>query len=372
MDLTLHLTERCNLRCRYCHHEKSPKSMSREILQAALRLGTAGCTHTAVSFFGGEPLLCRSLILETLDICRQLRRDTGHRFSFQLTTNGTLLDEDFLQLARANSMIVALSHDGVAQDDNRRTCAGESTAKVLADIVPLLLRCLPYAPVMLTVPPDRVDTLAESVRLFVERDGFRYLLFTPAFGPDIQWTEADLTALGGQYRRLAQLYEDWYRQGRKIWLGPFEGKIDAYIQERPVCAHTCTLGQRRVSVSADGQLYPCTQFVGDPDYCIGDVWSGIDDDARSRIQAAQTVQPACEACALRDRCRHSCGCLNKMTSGNPQVTGGEACAHEQLLIRTADTLAERLYRKKNRQFLRRHYEEGYPLVSLLEDLLHRV
>ena len=356
MDLTLFLTEDCNLRCRYCYHKRSPRVMDGGALRAALRLGAAEGASTAVSFYGGEPLLCRERILEALDFCRRLGRETGRRFTFQTTTNGILLDEPFLQEARKNGLLIALSHDGLAQDENRVAAGGGGTAALLRETIPLLLRYLPDAPVTMTVAPGCAGLLAESVRRFVEEDGFRHVIFDPAFGPDILWTEAALETLAEQYRLLAERYAAWHRQGRTVRLVPFEAKIDAYIRGEPVCAQTCAMGVRRVSVAADGGLYPCIQFVGDPAFRIGDVHTGIDAAARDRIRRSAGPAPAeCRACAFRDRCRHACGCLNRLTGGSPSRPGGALCAHERLLIRAADALAERLYREGDRRFLCRHY-----------------
>ena len=71
------------------------------------------------------------------------------------------------------------------------------------------------------------------------------------------------------------------------------------------------------------------------------------------------------------RCRHSCGCVNLLSSGDAGQTGGVQCAHERMLVTYADRLAARLYREKNRQFLRMHYDRGYALLSLAEDALRR-
>ena len=218
MDLTLHLTEACNLRCQYCYHPKSLKTMTEETLRSALAL-SGPSDRAAVSFCGGEPLLARSLILEAFAECDRIRRDTGRHFTFQMTTNGTLLDEEFLQIARERGMIIALSYDGLAQDRNRRAAGGEGTAALVESKIPLLLQYLPYAPVMMTVSPACADLLADSVRRFVEADGFRYVLFNPAFGPGISWTERDLAVLAEQYRHLGELYITWHRRGgRSGWV----------------------------------------------------------------------------------------------------------------------------------------------------------
>ncbi len=68
------------------------------------------------------------------------------------------------------------------------------------------------------------------------------------------------------------------------------------------------------------------------------------------------------------RCNHFCGCLNKQATGSIDLVSPVLCAHERLLLPIADKLAARLFKKRNALFLQKHYNDYYPIVSLVEDL----
>ena len=118
VHLTLHLTDRCNLACRYCYQKHGTADMARETEETAIdRLATGN--NPGVVFFGGEPLLRRGLMFALADRCEA--REPG-RFHYKVTTNGTLLDESFLAETTRRRLSVALSCNGVreAHDKARR------------------------------------------------------------------------------------------------------------------------------------------------------------------------------------------------------------------------------------------------------------
>ena len=86
-----------------------------------------------IIFFGGEPLLRRDLIREIVWHTRELRASTGRHFHYKITTNGSLLDEEFLTDETTRDIFVALSLDGVqpAHDAHRVGASGEGTFAVL-------------------------------------------------------------------------------------------------------------------------------------------------------------------------------------------------------------------------------------------------
>ena len=93
MHMTLHLTNDCNLQCSYCYVCQKPEYMNRSTAEHAVRLAAAsGEPSCGIIFFGGEPLLCRDTIRDTVAYCRAMERERPVRFHFKMTTNGTLLD----------------------------------------------------------------------------------------------------------------------------------------------------------------------------------------------------------------------------------------------------------------------------------------
>ncbi len=323
-----------------------------------------------IIFFGGEPLLKRDLIIDVMRYCREVEARSGRMFHFKITTNGLLLDDEFLTDPLTSEVFVAFSHDGVraAHDHNRVDAGGTGSFDMLEPKIGLLLKHKPYAPVMMVVTPDTVRYYADSVQYLFER-GFRYIICSLDYGSD--WQEKHVRELDRQYKLLADWYYRETMNEEKFYFSPFEVKISSHIFPGSCRAERCELGKRQISVAPNGRLYPCVQFVGDGSdetYAIGDVLSGIDDRARIKLYAANAEEKStCADCAIRDRCNHYCGCLNMQSTGSIDTVSPVLCAHERIVLPIADKLAARLYAKKSAIFIQKHYNEMFPLISLVED-----
>lgn len=140
MNFTLHLTEACNMACAYCTRKKTAVRMSEEVLDAACALAFASGDRAGLCFFGGEPLLERGLILRAVDRCRELSRETGKPIQYRMTTNGTLLDDEFLEIAKREQIEIGLSFDGVGHDIARRFADGRGTMETVEAKAKALLR----------------------------------------------------------------------------------------------------------------------------------------------------------------------------------------------------------------------------------------
>jgi uncharacterized protein len=125
---------------------------------------------------------------------------------------------------------------------------------------------------------------------------------------------------------------------------------------------------KQISVSADGIIYPCVQFVGREEYKIGDVWNGIDFEKRKRLYDVSTENSACAQCCIQDRCRNRCSCLNIQTTGRINTVSPLLCETERMLTPIVDKMGARLFRKKAPMFIQKHYNAVYPLFSLVDDL----
>jgi uncharacterized protein len=362
MHLTLHLTNRCNLACRYCYQRHGEGDMSAETARTAIRNCASG-ENCGIIFFGGEPLLRRDLIFDTIRWCEGL---SPGRFHYKVTTNGTLLDEDFLREARAARLAVALSLDGVgsAHDSMRVFPDGTGTYGRILPKLHALTAWQPYAPVMMTVNPETVASFAAGVRALKDA-GVRYLIASLNFAGN--WTNASFRKLKGEYRELGRMYLEDHRAERKFYFSPFDTRIASHIAGE-VCT-TCRLGKRQISVAPDGTLYPCVQFVDHAEYAIGSAETGIDESRREAIFLRnEAVKPTCEGCDYVRRCHNRCGCLNFQTTGGLDAVTPLLCEHERFLIRLSDKLANTLYAERNPLFLQQHYNPSFSILSILEDM----
>jgi uncharacterized protein len=366
MQYILHLTERCLFACRYCRLAQRDKDMDPATVLAAIDLALADSAGTVgIGFYGGEPLLRQDLIRTAVDYA--VSKNTDKRIFFKLTTNGRLLDKAFCDFAAKNKIFISLSLDGgeTSHNMNRLDHDGNGTYQTSAAALALLLRRHPFTPVMTTVAPNTAPHLSDSVRHIFSL-GVRNLLCTLDYGAD--WNEDDLTLLRKEYKRLAAYYTQEMEAERNIFFSPFESKINSHVKNRTYCAERCQLGYDQISVGTDGTLYPCIQFAGDRAYQIGHVDSGIDQGRRREIfKQSRVEQTACKTCAIRDRCLHTCACINKCTTGSLSKPSPVLCAHERMLIPIADGMAAKLYKKRSGLFIHKHYNNLYPMIALVEE-----
>jgi uncharacterized protein len=355
--------------CNYCYVDHNNiKNMNMETARKAVDLAAKGSKSSiGIVFFGGEPLLHKDLIKETIEYCRWKEREEDCMFYFKITTNGLLLDNEFMELSLKEDIFIALSHDGIreAHDKNRLDTEMKGTFNRLSGKIDMLLSQRPYAPVLMVVNPDTVEYFADSVR-YLYGKGFRYIICSLNYAA--QWTEKELQVMKKQYQRLSDFYVERTLAEDKFYLSPFEVKISSHINKATYCQERCELGKKQISVAPDGHLFPCVQFVGDTSYSIGHVDTGIDAIRQNTMyNLNEEEKESCKECAIRKRCNHYCGCMNKQTTGSIEKVSPIQCYHERLLLPIADKLAEKLFKKKRPMFIQKHYNEMFPIISMIED-----
>ncbi|MBR2523007.1 MAG: radical SAM protein [Clostridiales bacterium] len=305
MNLTLHLTENCNMDCSYCIREKCPRDMTEEVLFKACDLAFSKGSRAGLCFFGGEPLLKKDLIYKALDYCEERSRLTGMRFDSKMTTNGSLLDEEFLRKAKESGMVIGLSFDGKAQDCCRRFADRDRspTFDRVEEKAKLLLEYMPDSVALATIAPDAVPYYFESVK-YLHDLGFRRVSAVIAYGRKVSWTDDDLELLRPQIEMTAEYIKDLFIAGEKFSFSPLDSKISECIAGRNP-AEKCHLGVRQMPVTPGGELYPCTSFINDEDYLMGNVFDGLDDNKVREIAMRAQVPETCKDCDLRTRCTNS-------------------------------------------------------------------
>ena len=354
MNLTLHLTESCNMNCVYCTREKQNVHMSEKVLDAACELAFSSGHTAGLCFFGGEPLLREDLIDRAVSLCAKLSQETGKPIVYKMTTNGTLLTPEFLRRAAALHMGLGLSFEGLAQDTCRHFADGRGSFCIVEEKASLLLHYLPTSHAMMTIAPQAVPQYAESVK-YLYQLGFRRIASTLAYGKNVQWDDDTLQQLEPQLREISVFYQEKMLEGKPFFFSPFDSKIRDMLNGcNP--AERCHLGLRQMPVAPDGKLYACTQFIGDEAYCLGDVFNGLDKEKCAAI-AKKDAEPAeCRDCALKHRCTHTCGCMNRLETGREDKVSPLQCSYEQMLIAIADETADALFEKNPEQF-RKHYTQ---------------
>lgn len=146
-QLTLQVTQNCNLRCSYCPYSKSDNSSQRNHSNREMTIETAkkavdfllehSCDSEkiVIGFYGGEPLLKFDFIKEIISYVQ--KSFVGKELLFTLTTNATLLTEEIMDYSINNNLKMVISLDGPEEihDLNRRFADGTgSFAKILSNL----------------------------------------------------------------------------------------------------------------------------------------------------------------------------------------------------------------------------------------------
>ena len=323
-------------------------------------------SSVGIGFYGGEPLLCKSLIEKIVTYAKQTNK-TGKKVFFKLTSNGLLLDDSFLAFSKKENILISLSMDGnrKAHDTNRKDGSGRGSYQSLLPIIQKILERNRYTTVMMTVSPNTISLFHDSVRSIYAL-GFMNIVCSMDLTAD--WDEEHLAELKSQYRRLADLYYRKTIAEEKFFFSPFDSKINSHIRKNDCSAKRCKLGYEQISVAVDGALYPCVQFADNRFYQVGDVRTGIDENRRLEIyEQSRKESPECALCAIRHRCSNSCSCMNMVSSGDITTPSPTLCSIERMLVPIADSIAAKLYKMRSGLFIHKHYNDLYPLVSLMED-----
>jgi uncharacterized protein len=98
LQLIILPTEQCNFRCIYCYEDFSIGHMNSETVSAIkmlLKKRSKTLRHLQISWFGGEPLVAKRIVMEICDYAAHLAQNIpDFHYSSQMTTNAYLLDID--------------------------------------------------------------------------------------------------------------------------------------------------------------------------------------------------------------------------------------------------------------------------------------
>lgn len=289
------VTENCNLACTYCFEKHNAKSMTVEVAKKALEFLSDNAIKNGgrefhAMLFGGEPLLNIDLVDEIFHIGEKLAKQKGLRFSTSIITNATIMNKAVYEVLEhhrdTSNLSVQLSVDGTEaiHDTYRVTKSGAGSFKLVEKNIPKFKELFEDCPSRLCihgcVNKQSLPSLFESYSFFKYDWGFKNIWFLPV--AEEQWDADDIEIYRDQNNKI---YEDIVKT-----LNETKDIKDVYdYAPMDRCMMTgrskkpCGAGDSFVTITAEGELYPCHQiYFNDPnkETIIGNVFDGIDEDAR--------------------------------------------------------------------------------------------
>ena len=333
--MILTLTERCNLRCDYCYvpvergRTMSPQTADRAVDLFVGSVAAEGALN--LSFFGGEPFLAGQ---EMRRIVERVRSEVGRGRNLRVVTptNALALSSDDLAWCRREGIELAVSVDGGPETVGRNHANGQSCAGEVVDASPELLRQLPPGAVMarMTVTPTNVGSLCSNIRTLA-RLGFQRIVYLPDYLAG--WSEAALALWRREHQRIATWLVGAKAAGKKVPDLPAWRAIETRLL-RAAPRSRCGAGIDQVTVTPDGEIFPCYRFgyaANAEAWRLGNVQDGFVEPqrlAKLRGLDAQHLRPErgnCANCSVSDGCTHYCPALGFLAGGDIASVPEVAC-----------------------------------------------
>lgn len=339
-DLTIQVTEDCNLKCTYCYqHNKSVKKLNIEdgkkfidlILASDERsekyIQSKKCQGAILNFIGGEPLL----EIDTIDILTdyfitrmiELNHPWLFRYRINIGTNGLLyFSEKVQKYIRKNNAHLSL---GITIDGNKELhdkCRidfnGEgSYDRAIAALKHYTKTYNTYGFSKITISPDNILYVKNSLIDFIEKEGYRYIFCNCVF--EEGWTIEHAKIL---YKELKDVAD--YLLDHNLQDDVFLSILDQYIGVKYQSIHpSCGGSGDMIALDVNGDLYPCIRYtpssIGNPNlkFKIGDVEHGFiyNEEQRQRIKCLECVTRQsqdemtknCVGCPIEQGCMDCAG-----------------------------------------------------------------
>jgi GTP 3',8-cyclase len=246
-NLRISLTNRCNLRCFYCHAEGevNPKEqMSAEEIAELMQVG-AKFGIRSIKFTGGEPLLRPDL--------EEIIRAVPPGIEASLTTNGTLLAQKAAGLKAAGLSRVNVSLDTLRPERYKAITGKECLSDVLLGIqaaIDVGLTPVKLNMVLLEgINEDEMDDFMEYVRnnRNLVLQVIELMEFNECkFHGDVDSVEQDLDS------RATQIITRRMHHRKKYCLDGAEVEVVRPLHNTEFCGFC-----NRLRVTSDGKLKPC-------------------------------------------------------------------------------------------------------------------
>ena len=157
-------------------------------------------------------------------------------------------------------------------------------------------------------------------------------------GIDEPWvlTEDDLPIIFDEYDKLARAYLERRRQGNPFDFFHFNVALD----NGPCVAKRlagCGAGHEYFAITADGDIYPCHQFVGREQYKLGTLETGvIKPELVQKFRHTHVMtKPECSECWARFFCSGGCHANADLINGDITKPYAYGCKLQQKRLENA-------------------------------------
>jgi uncharacterized protein len=319
-------TDRCNASCPYCYLPQNIKSRGKNmsyaelctVVEKAIEFFDEKGMKGSIVFHGSEPLMNKENIFRVIE-------DYYGKLHFGIQTNGLLLTEEDAEFIKEKRVNIGISLDSPDEKTND-SLRGQGHYR---KIVKALEWFSGYRGlnVVTTITKHNQKQLADMVRFLNDRE-VSLCLMNPVRG-----TQKGSLALRPEPREMAEYFIkavdtaiELTKQGRRIVIGDFANLLLGIIAPSArvlMCdISPCGGGRRFFSVTANGECYPCGEFIGMQEFAGGNIFNNTIEDISNSESFRKVVSRAveeieeCNVCLFKNICGAPCPAEIYSTDGS--------------------------------------------------------
>lgn len=339
----------CNLACRYCFYldketlyPGSHFRMNDDVLEAAIqqRLSTLNTGKIGIGWQGGEPtLMGLDFFKHSIELVKKYTKPSQW-VTYNIQTNGTILDEAWCTFFKKHDFLVGLSMDGTAEMHNayRVDKAGKQTFDRVRYAWELLQEYKVDTNILCTVHAANAYQPLEIYHFFRDTLGARFIQFIPivervrdghssseqsnssqsvekpgsiaSFGVKVSSRSVKPEQYG---RFLTEIFDEWVQHDvGKVFIQSFDAALASWCHlPASVCIFQQVCGSSLI-LEHNGNLYSCDHFV-DPDHHLGNIMerpmialARSDQQRRFGLDKRELLSADCRKCDVLFACRGEC------------------------------------------------------------------
>lgn len=328
MNYTIFMTNDCNMRCLYCYEKNKKKSsILIEVIDFVVEfIKKTMSKDNKFIIHGGEPLLEYEKIKYIVNKIGKISNE--NRFEFYITTNLTLLDEEKSKFLKENFQHISLSIDGnkYSHDKNRKLQNGLGTYNIIIKKLDRYFeKKLDSIIARMTVNENNVEDLSQNILHLIDL-GFKNI--SPVVDQFGRWNQKNISVLRNEFLKV--INNKTYN---------FEGIHIGFIKDAIFkCKNSeCNGGISTFTIDTDGKIYPCVVVNGLSDFCIGNIYEGVNMKKRNSVLShSDENNTQCLGCGRYDYCEATrCKIINKIQTSEWNLPSVNVCEIENLKVELA-------------------------------------
>jgi uncharacterized protein len=264
LNIWMHVTNECNLRCTYCYLNKTPDQMSKSTgersVDAIFRsVNSHGFEGVKIKFSGGEASLNFGLVLHLHDYTRIVADRNNISLDSVVLSNGIALTNKMINEMRQRKMRVMISLDGIGEshDAQRVFLNGEGSFEIVSKTIHRLIDNELIPDISITITEKNARDLENTIRYLLDRD----LPFSLNFYRENERSVSheglrfsDDRIINGMKNAFRVIKEDLPK--RSLLGGIIDRAYFTNLHKR-----TCGVGENYLVIDQSGQIAKCQMAI---------------------------------------------------------------------------------------------------------------